>query len=134
MPPLSVWMVRLSLFALVLGALAGALLLGGLPPIQPHSAIIRQVHLDLMLFGWLVQFVLGVAYWILPRHAAGPERGPAAVAWGAFAVFQLGLAVALAGQIFQLSGVAPAGRVLVGVATLSFLGLLWGRAKPFAAR
>ena len=90
MPPLSAWMVRLSLVSLALGALVGGLLLAAVPAVAPHGAALRQMHLDLMLFGWLVQFVLGVAYWMLPRHAATPERGSAPLAWGAFALFQCG--------------------------------------------
>lgn len=135
MPPLSAWMVRLSLVSLALGALVGGLLLAAVPAVAPHGAALRQMHLDLMLFGWLVQFVLGVAYWMLPRHAATPERGSAPLAWGAFALFQCGLALAVVGQAFSLRGIAPAAaRPLLAGATFTFLGLLWGRVKPFAAR
>ncbi|HEU4647687.1 MAG TPA: cbb3-type cytochrome c oxidase subunit I [Gemmatimonadales bacterium] len=135
MPRLSAWMVRLSLVSLVLGALVGGLLLAGVPVSAPHGAALRQAHLDLMLFGWLVQFVLGVAYWMLPRYAAKPERGSPRLAWGAFALFQGGLALAVVGQALARPSIAPAaGRLLLAGATFVFLGLLWGRAKPFAAR
>lgn len=135
MPRLSAWMVRLSLVSLALGALAGGVLLAGVPVSAPHGAALRQAHLDLMLFGWLVQFVLGVAYWMLPRYATKPERGSPGLAWGAFALFQGGLALAVVGRALAPPGIAPGvGRLLLAGATFVFLGLLWGRVKPFAAR
>lgn len=130
MPRLSVWMVRSSLVALVLGALAGGLLLGAAPLVTMPGLALRQMHLDLMLFGWLVQFVLGVAYWMLPRYLVQPERGPVHVAWGAFALFQGGLLIAVAGDASLAGGLAPAGRMLLSGATLVFLAILWGRARP----
>jgi heme/copper-type cytochrome/quinol oxidase subunit 1 len=134
MPRLSMWMVRLSLVALLAGAVVGAFLLSGLPGAARCLIQLRGLHLDLMLFGWLIQFVLGVAYWILPRYAARPERGPEAVAWTAFGIFQTGMALAAAGASTpSLQAVAPAGRLLLTAATLLFTILLFPRIKPFGA-
>lgn len=135
MPRLSVWMVRLSLISLALGTTVGGSLLASVASVVPHRAALRALHLDLMLFGWLVQFVLGVAYWMLPRHAAKAERGSAAAAWAAFALFQCGLWLTVVGQVFPPYGTVPAvGRQILVVATFVFVWLLWSRAKPFAAR
>ena len=67
MPTLSRVAVRLALVSLVLGAAIGAALLaaptlGGQPPWR-----LLPLHVELLLFGWLVQLTMGVAYWILPR-------------------------------------------------------------------
>ena len=129
MPRLSVWMLRLSLVSLLIGSGAGAMLLSGVA-LKAGPPALRSGHLDLMLFGWLVQFVLGVAYWILPRDARAPDRGPVGLAWAAFWVFQAGLIAVLAGA----AGVAPqsatpSGRVLLTAATLLFLVLLGPRVR-----
>jgi hypothetical protein len=133
MPPLSVWMLRLSLACLLVGAGAGSLLLSGVTGGGAADPL-RSAHLDLMLFGWLVQFVIGVAYWILPRHAGGPERGSLVLAWTAFWMFQAGMASALAGAAGLAPGPAmPLGRGLVVIGTLLFVALLAPRARPSGA-
>ena len=134
MPRLSAWMIRSSLFALLLGSAAGALLLSRAAPARSLALTpqLRAMHLDLILFGWLVQFVLGVAHWILPRYAIRPERGPALPAWTAFGLFQGGLVLCLVGAAAPaLHALAPAGRILLTGGALLFLFLLFPRVKPF---
>lgn len=132
MPRLTVWMLRLALLALLGGAVIGAALLGGLSAAQRHAGALRALHVDLMLFGWLVQSVLAVAYWILPRRSTLPERGPGVPAWVAFALFQMGVAAAtLAPMAPTPSALLLLGRLLLVAATLLFLLLLIPRVKPF---
>jgi heme/copper-type cytochrome/quinol oxidase subunit 1 len=132
MPGISVWMLRSALIALVLGSVLGAARLGEFPGTGEYAGQLRSAHLDLMLFGWLMQFVLAVGYWMLPRYARGPERGPAPPAWLAFGLMQTGLVLAvLAAIIAPPSPVAAAGRVLLVLAALGFVFLLFPRIKPF---
>ncbi len=132
MPRLSVWLLRLSLLALLVGSGLGAWLLATEPGFIPARPALRLIHLDLLLFGWLTQFVLGVAYWMLPRHPVAPERGPVWLGWTAFALFQAGLGISLVGTDTSSHGtIAPAGHLLLAGATFIFLLLLWGRARPF---
>jgi heme/copper-type cytochrome/quinol oxidase subunit 1 len=132
MPRLSTWMLRLSLAALLAGATLGALLLAGLPASAPQAGALRAAHIILMLFGWLIQFVVAVGYWILPRYPAAPERGSAALGWIAFGLFQAGLGLALAGSLTSsLRPFAAAGQLLLAGATMVFLLLLVPRVKPF---
>ena len=132
MPRLSVWMLRLSLLALLAGAAVGALLLSGLAGPARHTLQLRDLHLTLMLFGWLVQFVLGVAYWILPRYASLPERGSARLAWTTFGLFEAGMVLSAAGVADpSQQTLAPAGRLLLVGATLMFAVMLFPRIKPF---
>jgi cbb3-type cytochrome oxidase subunit 1 len=125
-------MLRLSLLALLAGAAVGALLLSGLAGPARHITQLRDLHLKLMLYGWLIQFVLGVAYWILPRFASLPERGSARLAWTTFGLFQVGMVLSAAGDAEpSLNAVAPAGRLLLAGATLMFVVMLFPRIKPF---
>jgi hypothetical protein len=133
MPRLSVWMLRVSFLALLSGAALGAWLLGTEPGYDAARVGLRESHLWLLLFGWLVQFVLGVAYWILPRYPTAPERGPPWLAWTVYLLFLLGLGLALLRPWIPGDLIGPSGRLLLASATFAFLLLLWGRAKPFGS-
>lgn len=133
MPRLSVWMVRGSLLALLAGTGLGAWLLSTEPGYDTARSGLRDVHITLLLFGWLVQFVLGVGYWILPRYASAPDRGPLWAGWMGYVLFLAGLGLGLVGYLQPPNGLAPASRLLLAGATAIFLILLWGRAKPFGA-
>src|ERR1041384_2259329 len=46
------------------------------------------VHFELLLIGWFVQLVMGVAYWIFPRFGmTRAARGRESLAWLALAPF-----------------------------------------------
>jgi hypothetical protein len=75
MPRLSCWCIRGSLLDLTVGFTLGALLLfqrGS--PLHPAIWQLLPPHIECMLFAWNLQRVMGVAFWILPRHRQGPER------------------------------------------------------------
>lgn len=84
MPPVTAVLVRASLVYLVAGAAVGTLLMAAKAGYQLPAVVARAwpLHAEMLLFGWMVQLALGVAYWILPKHAAAPVRGPG-VAGGA---------------------------------------------------
>lgn len=102
MPRTSAWYVRAALIYLALGWTLGALLLG----VKGTGAVaglwlLRPLHVELLLVGWMAQFAVGVATWILPRTAAAP-------AWPLVpALVLLNAGVWLAGLAAPL-GVAPA--------------------------
>lgn len=125
MPRVSAWFVRASLCHLVGGFAIGALLLAakGFPPgFDPWA--LRPVHIEMLLVGWMIQLVMGVAVWIFPRfvlHRA-PRRS-AVTAWLAFALLNAGvLLVSLGGLL--------AGRLTEIGAAASFAAHLWGRVSP----
>ena len=127
MPRVSAWFVRASLCHLVGGFAIGALLLAakGFPlGFDPWS--LRPVHIEMLLVGWMIQLVMGVAVWIFPRfvlHRA-PRRS-AVTAWLAFALLNAGvLRVSLGGSLLA------AGRVTEIGAAASFVAHLWGRVSP----
>ena len=67
MDPLCSRMVRAALCWLVAGALVGGLMLldGTLP--GALVAWLAPSHAHMLFVGWFLQFVIGVAYWLLPR-------------------------------------------------------------------
>lgn len=113
MPRLSSWTVRASLVCLALGALLGAALL--VAPLLASStgrslARLVPVHVELLLVGWLVQFALGVAYWILPRVAG--RRPVVWAAWAGAGSVASGVALGVAGGVVGLPLAVTVGRVL----------------------
>ena len=130
MPRLSCWFIRAALLYLVVGITFGGLLLfhKGIP-IHPFLWRLLPLHIEFLLFGWTVQLVMGVAFWIFPRFWR--SRGNEKPAWLAFGLLNLG--VWLAG--FGLMLGAPAWLVLAGrlaeaSAAAAFAAHAWPRVKP----
>ena len=127
MPRVSAWFVRGSLCHLVGGFTLGALLLTGKGiPLGSGLWALRGAHIEMLLVGWMIQLVMGVAIWIFPRFAV--RRAPqlsARTAWLAFALLNAGVVlVSLGGSL------VGAGRLVEIGAAASFAAHLWGRVSP----
>lgn len=67
MARVSVWYVRLALLHFLGGVTVGAWQLATPARLVPvEGEMLRTVHIELLLVGWLVQLAFGVAVWILP--------------------------------------------------------------------
>ena len=127
MPRVAVWFIRASLCHLVGGFMLGGLLLAGKGiTLPPALWSLRAVHIEMLLVGWMIQLVLGVAIWIFPRFVMHQRpRRSAVTAWLAFVLLNLGVVLAGAG-----GAPAAAGRVSELAAAASFAIHLWGRVSP----
>lgn len=126
MPLASVWLIRAALLQLVAAATLGAWLLaakGG--AVGPRPGWLAG-HAAMALLGWMVQVTLGVGYWILPRMAAGPERGPPWAPWVTLVLLNLGVGAVAAGR-------AAAGLAAAAAGIAVFVGAAVPRIKPFGA-
>ena len=85
MPRLSRWMIRLALLHLWIGFSLAALLLTrkDIPErVPPEMWRWLPAHINLLLVGWMVEFSMGVIYWIFPRLPfTRTERGRPIFAW-----------------------------------------------------
>jgi hypothetical protein len=92
MPKQSVYFIRAALVYLGLGMTMGALMLvnKGLP-FAPVVWRLLAPHVEIMLVGWMVQFVMGVALWILPRLTHEPKYGNTLYGWVAFVLLNAGV-------------------------------------------
>ena len=130
MPRLSVWMLRAALVALAVGSIIGA----GMLAAAGGVARWRPLHAELMLVGWMVQFALGTAFWILPRFRHGAERGGEVAGWLAFALLNLGaLWTGIGGSLAGPSGWTLVGRSAELAGVVAFAVQAWPRVKPFGA-
>lgn len=76
MPWISIWMIRLSLIYLMITFLTGSiLLLNKVFSFHPGLWALLPLHIEAAMLGWIMQFVLGTAYWMFPRFLQGPIRG-----------------------------------------------------------
>jgi cbb3-type cytochrome oxidase subunit 1 len=133
MPRLTVWTIRASLIYLLLGFTFGGLLLftKGLPWL-PGLWILLPAHIEFVLFGWTVQMIMGMAFWILPRFPRPPIRGNETLAWAAFLLINTGIGlVALASLGFAGSGLTLTGRLAEIAGGVTFAAHAWPRIKGF---
>jgi hypothetical protein len=131
MPKLSVWLVRASLIYMGIGFLFGAMILHhkGIP-IYPWTWRLLNPHIEMMIFGWTVQFVMGIAFWILPRFTGGDRYGNSALGWWSFGMLNSGVLLTVSGAWLTLDLLSLAGRLCTLVAVCLFVVLLWPRVKP----
>jgi hypothetical protein len=126
-------MIRISFICLATVAVSGALLLANKgTTLHPAIWALLPMHFELAIWGWLVQFVMGTAYWMFPRHLTGKPRGPETLAWIVAAFLNTGILFIILGS--YISGgqlFSAAGRILTAISILIFIGLMAGRAVSY---
>lgn len=127
MPRVAAWFIRASLCHMMGGFVLGGLLLASKGiAMPPRIWVLRSVHIEMLLVGWMIQLVLGVAIWIFPRFVLHRRpRRSAVTAWLAFALLNFGVLLVCMGDT-----TAAAGRVSELAAAASFAIHLWGRVSP----
>lgn len=129
MPRLSQWMVRTAFIYLLLGFTIGALMLANKGvPLHPALWQWLPAHIEFLLFGWIVQVAMGVAFWILPRYWKRPRRGNETLVYIAFILLNVGIWGVVLGSIwFRSRWGILAGRLLEISAVLFFALHAWRR-------
>ncbi len=133
MPKLSVWFVRASLVYMAIGFLFGSLILHhkGVP-IYTWTWRLLNPHIEIMIYGWTMQFVMGVAFWILPRFSGRERYGMVKLGWWSFGLLNFGLALNLLDAWLTLSWLSPAGRVCILASVIAYVVMMWPRVKPLS--
>jgi cbb3-type cytochrome oxidase subunit 1 len=113
----------------LLGFTVGALMLANKGvPLHPALWQWLPAHIEFLLFGWIVQVAMGVAFWILPRYWKRPRRGNEALVYIAFVLLNVGIwAVVLSSIWFGSRWGIFAGRLLETGAVLFFALHAWKR-------
>ncbi len=130
MPLLSRIAVRLALINLALGITLGALILvhKGLG-ILPWAWATLPAHVEWMLVGWMTQFALGIAFWILPRLPGPAPRGNEVLVALALGLLNLGLGLVLVAAFLPWPGGGGVGRLLEALGVLVFGWGVWPRIR-----
>jgi hypothetical protein len=131
MPRQTVWFIRASLIYLLAGFTIGALILAQKG--RPYDAavwLLLPVHIEFLLVGWLLQLVLGMAFWIFPRFGAGTPRGPEHWIWVSFVLLNLGILLVVL-QLWLPMALLP-GRVTEAAGVAIYIAASWRRVKPLA--
>lgn len=135
MPPLSRWLIKCGFVSLALALLLELLQLrpAALLPRLPAAALhLGAIHL--LTVGWLLQLIIGVAFWMFPRHPTRPPRGDERLGWWALGLINSGLLLRLVGESWRLGFEGPAWP-LVASALLQLAGvsvavlLIWPRVR-----
>lgn len=128
--------IRSALVWLLAGSSAGLIFVIARSTESPYlAARALQAHVPAMLIGWFAQFVLGVAFWMLPkfnradpRFPRGDERPFVGGILGLNGALALWIAAATLGGPATLANTGAA-LVVLGVATCA--SRLWPRVKAF---
>lgn len=134
MPRLSVWMIRASLIHMGIGFFFGAMILHhkGIP-IYGWTWKLLDPHVELMVFGWTMQLVMGVAFFALPRFRdKGNRYGAVYLGWWSFYLLNGGVLLTAVAQWFNVESFTLSGRLLILVAVVTYVLMIWPRVKPFA--
>ena len=133
MPKLSVWLVRASMVCMGIGFFFGSLILHhkGIP-IYPWTWRLLNPHVEIMIYGWTMQFVMGVAFWILPRFSGEGRFGRTYLGWWSFALLNSGLLLIVSDGWFLVGYLATLGRLLTLAAVVAFVVMMWPRVKPLS--
>jgi cbb3-type cytochrome oxidase subunit 1 len=132
MPRASQWLIRTALVHLAIGCGLGAWILAakaGFTEGRPLRLV--PLHAEMLVFGWMLQVVMGVAHWILPRRA--DRSPPAAPAWATWRLLNAGVLACAASHLLAATTLVSVGRTLEAAAVMVFVASAWPRVRPLMA-
>lgn len=101
MPNVTVFFIRTALIYLVIGFGIGALLLiNKAYHIDSRIWGILNLHIQIVLFGWTLQLIFGVAFWIMPR-LENNLYGKIKLAWFSYFSLNIGLITSMTSYILK---------------------------------
>jgi hypothetical protein len=136
-PPLVRRYIKTSLIFLVVGLLLGGYLIvaefviGRYPP-----RLFITAHVHLLLVGFMLMIVMGVATWMFPRPAAASGRYRPGLAEAVYWIMTVSTALRAVGEVTAPFVTSPALRVLIAAAGLGqlvgaglFVVNMWSRVR-----
>ena len=97
MPVVVRWYLRTALVMFVLALLVGVIQnLGGI--LHSFTDSLTPVYFHLLMVGWVTQFIVGVALWMLPRYSPEKPRGIETFSWATYILLNAGLLVRVFGE------------------------------------
>ncbi len=131
MPRLTIYGIRAALCWFVVGITVGMLMMIDMAVgLNGVGSRLLHVHIHIMLFGWFVQIIIAVAYWMLPRF--GRERPRAWLAVVSILALNAASLTAIGFRWFHLH-IHTVVWILEVLAFLFFAVHAWPRIKNFGA-
>lgn len=132
MPFVSRILLKASFVYLITGLFLGVLMLINKAIfISPVFWFLIPAHIEIMIFGWIIQFTLGVAYWILPRFLEDKGRGSENMAMMIPIVLNIGIITMVGSNFVDWNGMKLTGRVFEFFAVMTFVSLHWKRVVTY---
>jgi hypothetical protein len=137
MPLLTRCFIKAGLLYFVV-ALSMAVLLMAQPLLKLPVSLsgLQPVYLHLFMVGWVLQLIIGAAYWMFPKQSREQPRGSERLGWMVFITLNLGLLLRAVGEPLVASfPEMRAGWLLVVsaalqlLAGLGFIANTWSRVK-----
>lgn len=137
MPRLTRLYVKTALVYFVAAFLTGAVVAwrAWLPASIPW-AVLTPLYYHLLMVGWVLHLIIGVAVWMFPRWSREQPRGPNWMGYGAYGALNVGLLLRVVAEpAFVASGASVWAGGLVVSALTQWLGgilvvaLLWPRVR-----
>jgi len=111
------------LMAMVVGVALAAPTVIHLP--QGFAAL-RPVYFHLFMVGWVLQLIIGIAYWMFPKLSKQEPRGSTALGWLVYGCLNVGLMFRAVGEVLlALQPGVEIGWTLAVAAVLQLIGG-WG--------
>ena len=137
MPTLTRWFLKTAMLYLLSGFMLGGWLLFMVE--QRHQGmvgVLQPVYWHLLLVGWLMQLIFGVAYWMFPSLSKDQPHGNVALGWLTYGTLNLGLLLRVIVEPWHsLRPHAEVGWLLVPAAVLqvvagwAFVVNIWARIR-----
>jgi hypothetical protein len=126
MPGISIWMIRISLIYLMITFITGSiLLLNKTILLQPVVWALLPVHIEMAMLGWILQFVLGTAYWMFPRYMEGEIRGNRKAAF--WMVITVNTGIIMSAFAMGNEWLLFIGRLFLAMGVILFISIIRGR-------
>lgn len=137
MPTLTRWFVKTAMLYFLASFLIGG---GSLVVLtwkhQPLFAVLQPVYWHLLIVGWLMQLIFGVAYWMFPAFSRDQPHGSETAGWATYGALNLGLLLRVIFEPWHALQPAhglgwllvPAALLQVGAGWL-FVWNTWGRIR-----
>jgi hypothetical protein len=131
MDPLTRLMGKTSLVYLLIGFLLGGTLLIGEAAGATWGNTWGVVHAHILFVGWFVQFAIGIAYWLLPRHKT-PQRPygyNVRLGYTAYILINTGMVLRILGEPLYFSGALQGAIITLSLSVSGILqaaaGVIW---------
>ncbi|HLF03171.1 MAG TPA: hypothetical protein VI547_14405 [Anaerolineales bacterium] len=137
MPRLTRWFIKTALAYFVVGLLVGVLVMArSVVALPALVGALGPAYFHLLMVGWVMQLIIGVAFWMFPKFTTEQPRGSETLGWATYILLNAGLILRVIGEPANavqpqplLGWLVAASAVLQWLAGMGFVINTWRRVK-----